>query len=104
MSVTVGRMRRDKGISVARPSALGNPFVIGRDGDRADVIGKFRVWFAEELPHNPSLRDAFARILKAARRGDVTLLCWCAPLACHADVIADEVRRRFPLHHIGGKL
>jgi len=30
------------GIYIGRPSPLGNPFVIGRDGDREEVIRKYR--------------------------------------------------------------
>jgi hypothetical protein len=36
-----------RGTYVGRPSALGNPFVVGRDGSRAEVIEKFRQWLWE---------------------------------------------------------
>jgi hypothetical protein len=93
MSVTVGRARRDRGILVARPSALGNPFVIGKDGDRRKVIEKYREWFASAILSGRAM-ESFERIVQRARTGDVTLLCYCAPLPCHADVIAEEVRLR----------
>lgn len=31
-------------VYIGHPSKWGNPFVIGRDGTRADVIGKYRAW------------------------------------------------------------
>jgi hypothetical protein len=40
------------GVNVGRPSGLGNPFVIGRDGGRDEVIEKYRVWLGERLNHD----------------------------------------------------
>jgi len=33
-------------VYIGRPSKWGNPFVIGRDGSRADVIAKYRTWIS----------------------------------------------------------
>ncbi len=92
--IRVGRVRRDRGFIVARPSPLGNPFKIGIDGDRAQVIGKYRIWFKTALRDDERVRSVVEKITVEASRGDITLLCHCAPEACHAEVIADEVRRR----------
>lgn len=35
---------RPCGEYVGRPSALGNPFLVGRDGTREDVIARYRKW------------------------------------------------------------
>jgi hypothetical protein len=35
---------RPVGVSVGRPSALGNPFLVGRNGTREDVIARYRRW------------------------------------------------------------
>jgi hypothetical protein len=48
------RRRNDRGIYIGRPSALGNPFVIGKDGDRATVIRKYAAWLAEQLKNERS--------------------------------------------------
>ncbi len=88
-AIRVGRLRRDRGISVARPTVLGNPFTIGVDGDRADVIAKYRHWLMRELRLNGAVRAAVERLRLAASRGEITLLCFCAPKPCHADVIAE---------------
>jgi hypothetical protein len=63
---------------VARPSQFGNPFVIGRDGDRASVIRQYEAWLLVQ----PRLVELARRHLKG-----MDLVCWCAPLACHADVL-----------------
>jgi len=56
----------------------GNPFQIGRDGDRATVIAKYERWIQTQ----PQL---LARLpeLRGHRLG-----CFCAPQACHGDVLA----------------
>jgi len=68
-------------VYVGRPSIWGNPFVIGRDGDRDIVIRKYLAYLLskpELLKRLPELKGK-------------TLACWCAPLPCHADVLAEIV-------------
>lgn len=65
-------------VYVGRPSKWGNPFVIGKDGDREEVIRKYHRWIL-------GLPGLLADIQEL--RGK-RLACWCAPLACHADVLA----------------
>lgn len=67
-------------VYVGRPSPYGNPFVIGRDGSRDEVIAKYRAW----LMAKPELVAQAKRELKGK-----VLACWCAPLACHADVLVE---------------
>jgi hypothetical protein len=72
--------REPHDVYVGRPTKWGNPFVIGRDGTREEVIEKYR----RCVLASPSLvADA-----KRELRGKV-LACWCAPLPCHADVLVD---------------
>ena len=66
-------------VYVGRPSKFGNPFVIGRDGNREDVVRKFE----EYLLANPELLEAVRRELRGKRLG-----CFCAPQRCHAHVLA----------------
>lgn len=65
-------------VYIGRPSVFGNPFVIGKDGSRAEVIAKFR----EYARKNALLLQAIK-----ALPDDAVLGCWCKPLACHGDVI-----------------
>ena len=55
---------------------FGNPFSIGKDGDRAEVISKFEDW----LEQHPELVEQL-QALNPKR-----LVCFCAPQACHGDV------------------
>ena len=65
-------------IYVGRPSMWGNPFIIGMDGTREDVIQKYKNYlFTSKLhEHLEELRGK-------------NLVCWCAPEACHADVLLE---------------
>lgn len=67
-------------VYIGRGGPWGNPFVIGRDGDRATVIEKYRAWLSTQ----PEMIDRAKREL----RGKV-LGCWCAPSACHGDVLSE---------------
>lgn len=69
-------------VYIGRPSKWGNPFVIGKDGTRAEVIAKYRAWLAAR----PALVSAAKRELAGK-----DLLCYCAPAACHGDVLIEAV-------------
>ena len=59
-------------------SPFANPFKIGKDGSRADVLAKYSQWIASQ----PELIQQ-ARALKGK-----VLVCWCAPDDCHGHVLA----------------
>jgi len=65
-------------VYIGRGSAFGNPFQIPRDGDREEVIEKFRLWIQTQ----PKLIERVKRELKGR-----DLVCYCAPLPCHADLL-----------------
>lgn len=67
-------------IYIGRPSPWGNPFVIGKDGDRATVVQKYKDWV---ITH-PELLQAIKEQLKGK-----DLVCYCAPLPCHGDVLIE---------------
>ena len=76
-------------VYVGRPSKWGNPFKIGSDGDRAEVIGRYRTWVLDRI------RAGRLDIVELEGR---SLVCWCAPQPCHADelleVAADSASNR----------
>ncbi|MCA9428195.1 MAG: DUF4326 domain-containing protein [Candidatus Omnitrophica bacterium] len=72
-------------VYVGRPSKWGNPFKIGLDGTREEVIHKYRTWLLEE---RPDLVAAAKEELK-----DKILGCWCAPKPCHGDVLSEIANR-----------
>jgi hypothetical protein len=58
-------------------SKWANPFRIIRDATREEVVVKYREWLPKQLDLRAALREL---------RGN-DLACWCAPRACHGDVL-----------------
>ncbi len=82
------------GTYVGRPHPLGNPFRIGEDGTRDEVIRYYSEWLDNELNRNSmGLVACTFRALKVQHMntGHLDLICWCAPEACHADVIKEKI-------------
>jgi ParB-like chromosome segregation protein Spo0J len=69
-------------VEVDRTSEWGNPFEMPYDGDRDTVIKNYAEHY---LPYKPSLLDNVREL-----RGKA-LACWCAPDACHADVLVQFI-------------
>ena len=69
----------DDCVYIGRPSKWGNPFAIGGVLDRAEVVQKYKEWLC-------SNNELYAAI--GTELADKTLICWCAPLPCHGDVLA----------------
>jgi len=65
-------------VYIGRPSKWGNPFIIGPDGDRTDVIEQYYAYIMD----TPKLYDAAKKELRGK-----DLVCFCAPRACHGDVL-----------------
>lgn len=68
-------------IYIGRPSKWGNPFQIGKDGTREEVIEKFRNWIITQ----PNLLKDLHEI-----KGK-TLGCWCKPKVCHGDILVELI-------------
>ena len=81
------RVHQNKIKRICRPGIFGNPFSIGKDGTREEVIAKYRVYFYDRIANDPVFRRAVEGL-----RG-YYLGCWCSPLACHGDVIVEYLER-----------
>jgi hypothetical protein len=71
-------------VYIGRGSKWGNPYVIGKDGNREEVIAKYE----KSLTNHAEIRSK----LKGK-----TLGCWCKPKKCHGDIlleIANDLRSR----------
>lgn len=71
-------------------SALGNPFKTKAHTVEAHtvVVEQYREWLWQKI----KTKDApvcceLNRLKQQAIAGNLDLICWCAPLPCHADVI-----------------
>lgn len=69
-------------------SVLGNPFTIGKDGDRKEVVEKYRKWLWKEIQEKGEVYQELVKIGKQVKEGnEIKLVCWCKPLDCHGDVV-----------------
>lgn len=66
-------------VYVGRGSPWGNPYKVGEHGSREQCIRQFEL---DVLPH-----------LDLSPLRGKHLICYCAPKACHADVLLREANR-----------
>lgn len=79
---------RGECIYIGRPSLLGNPFVIGRDGSREEVIRKYRRWLWNEIRRGVGpVFEELHRLAHLAQECELVIGCWCVPQSCHGSVI-----------------
>lgn len=64
-------------VYIGRPSKWGNPFVIGKDGSRDEVIELYSNYLRIRLDLVGALPELKGK----------TLGCWCAPNPCHGDIL-----------------
>ena len=82
----------DEVVSVMRPNRLSNPFSITPHRDRKAAIVAFRTHLAGLIEKDTSERREVLRLTALHQAGkNIGLLCCCAPLECHADVIKEVI-------------
>lgn len=67
-------------VYIGRGSPYGNPFKIGEDGTRLEVIEKFRQYAFNNM-------ELLGRVRAELPGKD--LVCFCAPKKCHGDVLLE---------------
>ena len=101
MITVVNNRDNSHGFYIGRGSSIGNPYVIGKDGDRNQVINKFRKYFYREVNRDEFLNHVngssdeikttieyvLVDMFQQALQGDLKLVCFCVPLGCHGDII-----------------
>lgn len=70
----------EEAIYIGRGTPFGNPFAIGNDGTRDQVIDKYE----ELIRMQPDMVEYIQKHLKG-----VDLKCHCNPEHCHGDVLLD---------------
>lgn len=71
-------------VYIGRPSKWGNPFKIGPDGSRKQVIEKYRKYILNNDDLLKCLHELEGK----------TLGCWCKPKACHGDILVELINRK----------
>ena len=85
MAVMNGRTEREyldeDAVTITRPSKWGNPYVLGKDGDRDTVIARYRAWLWDRI------RSGEVSLGELAELHGRQLVCICKPKPCHGDVL-----------------
>lgn len=84
MTKVVNLRKEEYDSYIGRGSKWGNPFRIGKDGTRNEVIKKYR----EYLLSRQDLLDSLDELK------DKKLGCYCKPLACHGDVLVELINEQ----------
>ena len=66
-----------------KDSIFANPFKVGRDGDRKEIIQKYRTYIRKKLSTG-EINDIHLTDLHGKNLG-----CWCKPDLCHGDVLLE---------------
>lgn len=89
---------------IGRPSILGNPFT--HNGvrtnlaklsfkTREDAIAAYDKYFDTMYGKDDEFTKAFDEIYEHYKNGeDIYLQCFCKPLACHGDIIANKLQKK----------
>ena len=73
-------------VYVGRGSIYGNPFIMGKDGDRKSVVNKFYHYALWRLSREPNWLDGLK---------DKDLVCYCYPALCHGDMLISIVKDKY---------
>lgn len=69
-------------VYIGRPSKWGNPFKIGRDGDRQECLDKYYEYIKNQRP------DLLEKLHELKGKA---LMCWCKPESCHGDILVELI-------------
>lgn len=70
-------------VRIDRQTVWGNPIRLRLESDREDVIAAYKRWLWKKMKE-----DENGFFIKVAALAGRPLKCWCAPKACHGDVLS----------------
>ena len=79
MTKVVNLYKEKYTIYIGRPSKWGNPFEIGKDGTREQVLQKYKQYILKK----PELLEMLPQL-----KNEI-LGCFCKPKACHGDILVE---------------
>lgn len=70
-----------------KSSEFHNPFKIGKDGTREEVLEKYKNYITDKLKNNNQLVEELIK-LKNKNLG-----CWCYPEKCHGNILLELIKQ-----------
>ncbi len=84
MNARVVNLKSSKyNVYIGRGSKWGNPYLIGVDGTREEVLKKYHTYLLSNRYLMASLPELNGKILG----------CFCKPLSCHGDILIEELNK-----------
>lgn len=83
MTKIVHCKREKYDVYIGRPTKWGNPFEIGKDGTREEVIDKYRKWIKTQKHLLNSLHELKDKILG----------CFCFPKSYHGNILIELIEK-----------
>lgn len=77
MTKVVNIKDRSYDVYIGRGSKWDNPFILGKDGDRQEVIKKYLCYILNKPELMRDLPELDGKVLG----------CYCSPKSCHGDVL-----------------
>ncbi len=77
----------DNGRYPKKDSIFCNPFKLGKDGTREEVLQRYKLYIKDKLKKNPEL------IKELLSLKGKTLGCWCKPESCHGDILVELIEQ-----------
>jgi len=75
-------------IYIGRGTIFGNKFVIGKDGDREEVVEKYKQDLRNAWKNNEKIKFEILKLVKYVKDGYILVfICSCKPKLCHGDVL-----------------
>lgn len=68
-------------------SIFANPYKVGSDGTREEVIKKYQTYIESKLAQSPTLINELLS-MQGKKLG-----CWCYPEPCHGDILLDLITK-----------
>lgn len=62
-------------------SPFANPFKVGKDGKREEVLEKYELYLQDQIKNNIITKEMLLTLK------DKNLGCWCKPEPCHGDIL-----------------
>jgi len=75
----------DKKRFPANSSNFANPYKIGKDGNREEIMNKYRDYIIKRLENDKNLIEELIS-LKGKKLG-----CWCYPEICHGNILLELI-------------
>lgn len=93
------RTYKGEGEYIGRPSPLGNPFSHIKSSKYASImvptrresVERYPKWLDDQPEDSEAKKALRALVKKYEQTGELTLVCWCAPAACHGHILANII-------------